>query len=399
MATTVKSNRTISFKSKSVPNKTLKKQNSISEKSLVTEGLIYNRSVSSIRTQLENKLIELYGHSPRSCKCSILTSGMQSIYHLIRAVIHKSNFNTLHFAIGNEMYCDTGRTFRDAKEEFKTTKTIEIIKFDVRNSESIIEMFRRYKSTLQLFFIESCTNPSGQMFDFTLVSQLKKIVPHCIFCVDNTWLSCKLFNPFRYGVDIVLGSMTKYVSGGKCIGGFVIGKQIGKIKKIMNRIADRIRIEGIFVGSDHCQTFINGLNTMHKRLYRSTEITLNIANFLESKGVKVMYPLLRSNPRYNIANKFLIKGPSVLFFHYPCFVERNNTREFLGKIVNDLKCIKYETSFGSSETKIDCWPKKAKSNYYDQSSQGADGLWIRLAIGYNSNEVEIINDLVQLLDR
>ena len=36
---------------------------------------------------------------------------------------------------------------------------------------------------------------------------------------DNTWLSGALFNPLEHGADLVVESLTKYVSAGRCIGG------------------------------------------------------------------------------------------------------------------------------------------------------------------------------------
>lgn len=40
---------------------------------------------------------------------------------------------------------------------------------------------------------------------------------------DNTWLTGCLFNPLAHGADLVVESMTKYVSAGRCIGGHVLG--------------------------------------------------------------------------------------------------------------------------------------------------------------------------------
>ena len=60
------------------------------------------------------------------------------------------------------------------------------------------------------------------MFDFELLPKLKNNHKNLYTIVDNTWLSIVIFNPFNYSVDVVVGSLTKYVSGGTAIGGIVL---------------------------------------------------------------------------------------------------------------------------------------------------------------------------------
>jgi hypothetical protein len=50
---------------------------------------------------------------------------------------------------------------------------------------------------------------------------------------DNTWLSGALFNPLEHGADLVVESLTKYVSAGRCIGGG-IRRSIGAGKMMKN---------------------------------------------------------------------------------------------------------------------------------------------------------------------
>jgi cystathionine beta-lyase/cystathionine gamma-synthase len=46
-----------------------------------------------------------------------------------------------------------------------------------------------------------------------LVEQVREVAPKCIIVVDNTFMSPVLFRPLDYGVDIVIESATKYLSG------------------------------------------------------------------------------------------------------------------------------------------------------------------------------------------
>ena len=42
---------------------------------------------------------------------------------------------------------------------------------------------------------------------------MREVAPKCIIVVDNTFMSPVLFRPLDYGVDIVIESATKYLSG------------------------------------------------------------------------------------------------------------------------------------------------------------------------------------------
>lgn len=75
---------------------------------------------------------------------------------------------------------------------------------------------------IDLFLFEACSNPSGLFFNFNI---LKKFPSHTKVVCDNTWLSPALFNPIKQGADVIVESMTKYISGGTCIGGLIIGKK------------------------------------------------------------------------------------------------------------------------------------------------------------------------------
>jgi cystathionine beta-lyase/cystathionine gamma-synthase len=59
------------------------------------------------------------------------------------------------------------------------------------------------------------------MFDTSILEDLKKLSNSLIFIVDNTWLSIASYNPFDYGADFCVISLTKYYSGGLAIAGTV----------------------------------------------------------------------------------------------------------------------------------------------------------------------------------
>lgn len=79
--------------------------------------------------------------------------------------------------------------------------------------------------------METCSNPSNKVPSLKkLVEQVREVDPKCIIVVDNTFMSPVLFRPLDYGVDIVIESATKYLSGkgDVLLGVAVVRKSKGK---------------------------------------------------------------------------------------------------------------------------------------------------------------------------
>lgn len=353
------------------------------------EGARYCRNSNSNRQLLQNQLLEYYGFKNNTMTSCVFPSGMSAISTIMN--VNGMNSKTV-FIIGNEMYCDTARV---CKYQLTQNKDFSFEQVDVQNIDKVSELFKKHNNDIKLFFIESCTNPSGQLFDFSKLKDLKLLAPNCIVVVDNTWLSGCSFNPFDYDVDCVIESMTKYISGGMCIGGMMIGK-----KEIMDKVITYSKVNGLFVGSDHCKIFLDGLSTIKERIKDVSKLTMDVANYLENKqGVtRVMYPLLKSHPTYELACKYLKFGPGIIWFHVPSKIKKIS---MVHPLLSNNKYLPYETSYGSAHSKIDQWPHLGKAFLYDHNNLKNDihGIWIRLSIGYESNINTVTRGLEEMFSK
>ena len=250
---------------------------------------------------------------------------------------------------------------------------------------------------ISLFFLESCTNPSGQMFDFNIMEQLLYFAPNCLFCVDNTWCTGYGFNPFPLHIDFVVESATKYISAGKCIGGIILGKRSNKVDIIMDDIDEWIRIYGQFVGKDHCHIFRMGIKTMKHRLEYISKKSLKLAKYLENNDNvnRVMFPTLKSHPTFKVSTQFLKLHPGCIWFHVNHDKSNDQIKKLVLKLAASQNDILFETSYGSKYCKIDPWPENKRSNAYDieQQNIGKKGIWFRLSVGY---EFDIKTTILQL---
>lgn len=356
------------------------------------QGARYCRSVSQARLDLQNKLVEFYhkDSTVNPISAQVFPSGMCAISTIMN--LYATGGKTFYI-IGNELYCDTSKVCRYQK---RYNNEFDFTQVDVRDTNKIFELFHTHKDSLKMFYFEAATNPSGQVFDFEKLKELKEICPNCIFVVDNTWMTAISFNPFQYGADIVIESMTKYISAGTCIGGMMIGKN-----NIMEQVLTYIRINGLFVGSDHCKLFLEGLQTLNQRIENVSALSLEVARYLESRKDKVsrvMYPFLESHPTYAMAKKYFKYGPGVIWFHVPFkYKSLSKTKN----VLSDNSYLPYKTSFGSAESKIDQWPELGKACIYEYGNfeNKVKGAWIRLAIGYESNKEVIVKGLEEIFEK
>ncbi len=158
--------------------------------------------------------------------------------------------------------------------------------------------------------------------------------------VDNTFPTPYLCRPFEHGADIVVHSTSKYTDGhALCIGGIVIEKgtfnwKNGKFPDFTEPdpayhglvytesfpaapFSVKLRVQYIRdlgISQAPFNAFLSnvGLETLALRMERHSENALALAEFLEKhpKVSWVNYPGLKSNPEYEMAQKYLPRGAS-----------------------------------------------------------------------------------------
>ncbi len=361
----------------------------------VQEGY-YIRTRGELRGKLEETLVDLYSTPGIKPKSWIFSSGMNAISSLLQCLvmelITKKPNEKIIFLAGDELYVDTIRVLDFLK---KTFYQFSYILVRISDTKEILTLFANHKNEIKAFFMESCSNPSGHMFDFGQVKEIRKLAPECKIIVDNTWLSSVLFNPFAFNVDFAVISLTKYYSGGRCIAGAVLGSS-----KNMNLVVNYALMTGIHLSPVQVNLLLEGISDkMSDRVMNAGKNALEVCRYLESKPKKlvhrVMYPLLESHPSFLVNSKLLQKGgPGCFWFHIP--ISKAMVKEW---VLHAKTGIVYETSFGDSYTKLDPWPLESPSNIYDgKGSDASNGTWIRISCGHNQAAKEIIQDMELLLN-
>jgi O-acetylhomoserine (thiol)-lyase len=363
--------------------------------SLAEPGFIYTRLNNPTNDILEQRLAVLEGGV-----ASVATASGQSAVATTLLVMLKSGD---HIVASNSLYGGTYNLLKVTLPRFGITTTF-VDPDNVDNFEKAV------KRNTRVFFAETLGNPKLDVLDLKAISQKAKKakVP---FVVDNTIATPALLNPIEYGANIVIHSLTKFITGnGTSIGGVIIDAgtfdwsnglfpeftepspgyhglvyhdTLGAIAFIA-----KVRIEGLrdlgsapspFNSFQHIQ----GIETLKLRMEKHSKNALELAKWLEKrKEVKwVNYPGLESSKYKELADKYLPNGSSgIVTFG----LEKGY--EGAKKVSDNTKLFSLVANIGDSKSLI-IHPSSTTHQQLtelEQKSTGVTSDLIRLSVGLES---------------
>ncbi len=325
-------------------------------------GKSYCRNYNRTKTAVQDQLAKLYSAD----QCQLVSSGINAIACVLDCLARtpppKKGIKLL--LVSDEMYCDTIKVVKFVCK--KSDLTYKVV--DVCDIVNLQRLFKEHMNSIVGILTESCSNPSGKIFDTDWAAKMsKKYSPKCNIIVDNTWLTAINYNPIDHGANTVVESLSKYVSEGKCIGGMVASD-----KKFMRKIGEWCWIHGQYISPRQSQIYLDGLKTLETRVAIHGQNSMRHAEYLSELKVDVLYPMLKSHDSFEYA-KDINHGPGVLFFRVPGNFTPESARDKLRK----NKYIAFQTSFGSRQARFDPWPYVT-----------GKGMWVRLASGTDEKNVE-----------
>jgi len=347
------------------------------------EGYIYSRWGNPTISEAEEKIaaLETFGLNI-NVKGILHASGMAAISTLMLGVLNKGDKVLTHFSL----YGGTEELLHKILPAFG----IEAIIADLRDPEQA-EKVLKMDSDIRLLYLETPANPTIQCVDIEQLTALAKKYNKLVAC-DNTFATPYLQQPFKYNVDFVVHSTTKFLNGhGTAIGGILLGKDIDLMK---TELTKKHRLLGGNANPFDAFLLIQGIKTLEVRMQRHCHNAMEIAGYLEKhpKVQKVNYTGLPSHRDYYTASKQMRHPGAMLSFELK--------KGLQGGIdfINNLKMCVRTVSLGTVDTLL-CHPasmthfsvpKEAKERYGI-----TDGL-IRMSAGIE-NVQDIINDLEQAM--
>ncbi len=247
------------------------------------------------------------------------------------------------------------------------------------------------KNKIKLIHIETPANPTIQCVDIETITKLAK--PHnIIVTVDNTFATPYLQQPFKYGVDFVFHSTTKFLNGhGSAIGGALIGKDIEFMK---TKAWKWHALLGGNANPFDAFLLIQGMKTLEVRMDRHCSNAEKVSDFLSKhSGVAhVNYTGFATHPDHTTAKKQMSHfGPMMSF-------ELKGGLEAGKKFIDKLQMCVRAVSLGTVDTLLS---HPASMTHYSVPREErirfgiTDGL-IRLSVGIE-NVNDILNDLEQAM--
>jgi methionine-gamma-lyase len=347
------------------------------------EGFIYSRWGNPTVMEAARKIeaLETFGLD-RQARAILHSSGMAAISTLILGTLKPGDKILSHYSL----YGGTDELFKKILPSYGITTVIA----DLRKPETAAGMLAN-DSAFKLMYLETPANPTIQCVDIEELSFLGKQYNLIVAC-DNTFATPYLQQPFRYDVDFIVHSTTKFLNGhGTAIGGVLLGKDIEWME---TRITKLHRLLGGNSNPFDAFLLIQGMKTLEVRMERHCHNAMEVAHFLAQHPAvgKVNYTGLESHPDHYIAARQMRHPGAMLSFELKSGLEGGI------RFMNKLKMCVRTVSLGTCDTLLS---HPASMTHYsvpreERMQYGiTDGL-IRMNVGIE-NIQDIIYDLEQAL--
>ncbi|HWS60661.1 MAG TPA: PLP-dependent transferase, partial [Flavobacterium sp.] len=293
---------------------------------LAEAGFIYTRLNNPTNDILEQRLAALEG----GIAAVVTASGTAAIATSLLVLLKTGD----HIVASNSLYGGTYNLLSATLPRLGITTTF-VDPSDASN------FTKAANENTKIFFAESLGNPKLDVLDLKAIAAEAKAFK-APFIVDNTVPSPYLLNPIEHGANIVIHSLTKYISGnGTSLGGVVIDAgtfdwSSGKFPEFTEPSASyhgliyhdalgnaafiaKVRIEGLrdygaALSPFNAFQIIQGLETLEVRVKKHSQNGLALAQWLENQDevAWVNYPGLKSSKYYDLATQYLPKGQNGL---------------------------------------------------------------------------------------
>ncbi|MBD0289477.1 MAG: PLP-dependent transferase, partial [Flavisolibacter sp.] len=230
------------------------------------EGYIYSRWGSPTFTEAEEKIaaLETFGLDVE-VKGMLHASGMAAINALLVSNLKQGDKIISHYSL----YGGTEYLMNQVLPRLGITAIIT----DMRHPAQVEDILKQ-DPAIKLMYFETPANPTIQCVDLEILSSMAKRYGLITAC-DNTFATPFLQQPFKYDMDFVLHSTTKFLNGhGTAIGGILLARDI----EFMNTAFTKIhRSLGGSANPFDAFLLIQGMKTLEVRMERHCENAMEIA--------------------------------------------------------------------------------------------------------------------------
>lgn len=334
----------------------------------------YARSGNPTRDALEKAIAELEG----GVRAHAFSSGIAAVSGALMLLSQGD-----HIVMTEDVYGGTYRFVTKVLPRFGISHTFVDFS-DLAAVEAAIT------PTTKLLYIETPSNPTLGITDIRGVVELAK-QHQCLTFLDNTFMTPLHQRPLELGVDVVIHSATKFLSGHSDI---IAGLTVTADEKLGEDLYFIQNSFGNILGVQDSFTLLQNIKTTDVRFSRSAQSAQKIAEFLATHTLveQVYYPGLSSHPGYDIHQRQSTSSGAVLSFRLPNYASAK-------ALVEAMKIPVFAVSLGGVES-ILSYPAKmshAAMEAEERAKRGiTDGL-LRFSVGLEHVD-DLIADFAQALE-
>ncbi|GIV02502.1 MAG: hypothetical protein KatS3mg015_1332 [Fimbriimonadales bacterium] len=324
----------------------------------------YTRIANPTTRLAERKIAMLEGTE----ECRLFGSGMAAISAAILSVVAGGD----HVICSTAAYGPTQNFLREYMPKFGVATTF----VDATNLQAVSEAFR---PNTKLLYLESPGSLQFEIQDLEALTQLAH-EREAVVIADNSTATPIFQQPARFGVDLVVHSVTKYLGGHSDI---VAGCVCGSRKRLEAMTWREVQFFGATFDPFAAWLLTRSLRTLPIRMQRHQQSATEVALFLhDHPAVEVVnYPGLTDHPARALIEKQMTGASGMLSFRL-----KNSSKAMAFAACDRLQLFQIGVSWGGHESLAVPVPI------------APDGPWIvRLSVGLESAE-DLMADLRQALD-
>ncbi len=290
---------------------------------------VYTRGNNPTVNELEKKLARLEGGEAAKC----FASGMAAITAAIMSVIRSGD----HIICVDQAYGPAREFMGQYLRKFSITTSFV-------DGTSVDNIRAAVQPNTRLIYLESPSSMYFQLQDIGACAKLAKDIG-AFTIIDNSWATPYYQNPLLMGVDMVVHSMSKYISGhSDAVGGVVVGSDACMEKLILNEYM----LFGGIMSAQIAALVMRGLRTLPVRMERHHQTGLQVAEYLQSLPfvVKVNHPGLPEHPQHELAIRQMNGFGSLFSF------EADLPLETMKRWIKELRLFRIGVSWGGYESLV-----------------------------------------------
>jgi len=293
------------------------------------DHLIYSRGNNPTVVMLCKKLAAL----EKAEEALVFGSGMAAISTAILSQVKTGD----HIICQNNAYSWVNTMLtKSILPRFGVTYTF----VDGSNTENVRKAVQANTSLIYLESPGTMTMGLQDLAEIAAFARNKGIIT----IADNSHATPLFQNPIALGVDIVVHSATKYLSGHSDNVAGVLCSSAAIIKKIFHN--EFLTLGGI-ISPFNAWLMLRSLRTLEVRMERISASAVKVADFLvmHPKVEEVIYPMHPSHPQHALAKKQMAQGSGLI-----SFLLKTKEVEAIERFCNALKYFSMAVSWGGYES-------------------------------------------------